>query len=180
MVIIKLYAGLNTDTLQFIGQGTQGKVYKIDSQKCIKIFKKREICQDEIETLAMAQENFHFPKIYSFGKDYIIREYVYGIELDKYLSSEPFTKSISMKILELYEAMYLVGYTRLDAAPFHIFLTPSNNIKLIDTARAMKKQSIYPSLIFKCLEDFGYKEEFLNYVKSTNLKLYSIWMHNKK
>ena len=64
MIIIKLYAGLNIKELQFLGGGTQGKVYKINSQKCIKIFKRKQECTDEIETLTMAQIDSHFPRIY--------------------------------------------------------------------------------------------------------------------
>lgn len=175
MIFINLYADLNIKELQFLGAGTQGKVYKINAQRCIKIFKRKQVCSDEIETLAMAQSNSHFPRLYNFGYDYIIREYIQGIELDKYLSSHPLTQSISMKIIELYEAMNLVGYNRLDAAPFHIFITPSDDIKLIDTARAMKKNILYPSLIIKGLEEFGYKKEFLSFVETNRPDLYSKW-----
>ena len=175
MIFIKLYAGLNVNELKFLGAGTQGKVYKIDSDKCIKIFKRKDICADEIETLVMAQNNFHFPKLYAFGEDYIIREFIDGIELDKYLSHHPLTETISNKILELYEAMYSVGYNRLDAAPFHIFLTPTNEIKLIDTAKAMRKKAIYPALIIKCLDSFGYKEQFLACVKNSRPDIYNSW-----
>jgi predicted Ser/Thr protein kinase len=176
VIVIKLYGGLNINELQFLGAGTQGKVYKIDSHKCIKIFKRKQICADEIETLAMAQKDSHFPKLYAFGKNHIIREFVDGIELDKYLSSHPLTQGISNKIIELYEAMNLVGYTRLDAAPFHIFLTQSDDIKLIDTARAMKKKTIYPSLIIEGLAELGYKEQFLNFVKIDKPNLYAKWL----
>jgi RIO-like serine/threonine protein kinase len=163
VIFIKLYAG------------TQGKVYKIDSQRCIKIFKRKQICADEIETLAMAQIDSHFPKLYEFGNEYIIREYIDGIELDKYLLSHPLTPEISRKIIEIYEAMNIVGFSRLDAALFHIFLTPSDGIKLIDTARAMKKESIYPSLIIKGLRDLGYKKQFLDFVKTNKPDLYVKW-----
>ena len=175
MIIIKLYAGLNIKKLQFLGAGTQGKVYKIDCSKCIKIFKRKQVCNDEIETLAMAQIDSHFPRLYEFGGNYIIREYIHGIELDKYLSSHPLTQSISNKIIELYEAMNCVGYSRLDAAPFHIFLTPTNEIKLIDTARAMKKKTIYPSLIINGLAELGYKKQFLSFVKTNRPDLYTKW-----
>ena len=114
MIFIKLYAGLNINELKFLGAGTQGKVYKIDSQTCIKIFKREHVCNDEIETLVMAQKDSHFPRLYEFGKDYIIREYIDGIELDKYLMLHPLTQNISNKIIELYEAMNLVGYNKLD------------------------------------------------------------------
>ena len=59
--------------------------------------------------------------------------------------------------------MDYVGFKRLDIALFHIFITPSNDFKVIDTARAMKKESIYPSIILKDLESLGYKDIFLSY-----------------
>lgn len=180
MIVIAKYSGLDINTLQLLGAGTQGKVYKIDSERCIKIFKKRHVCADEIETLAMAQINSHFPKLYTFGENYIVREYIKGIELDKFLSTNPLNENISQGIIELYESMNSVGYRRLDAAPFHIFITTSNKIKLIDTARAMKKKVIYPALIIKCLDDFGYKKEFLNYVKCNKPELYEKWLKSKQ
>ncbi len=175
MIKISLYEGINVKHLKCLGHGYQGKVYKIDSEKCIKVFKKQSECIDEIETLVMAQNNKNFPKLYSFGYKYIIRELVNGIELDKYLLNHPFTTEIAEKLLELYEAMERVGYTRLDVALFHIFITPNNEFKLIDTARLMKKKSIYPSIIIKELNKLGYKDDFLNYVKEKRPELYKKW-----
>lgn len=90
------------------------------------------------------------------------------------------TEDISQKIIELYEAMKAVGYNRLDAAIFHIFITPFNEIKLIDTAKAMKKRTVIPHLIISGLEELGCDEEFLNYVKSTREDLYTRWVKYKK
>lgn len=180
MISIKQYGGLNIKELEFLGCGTQGKVYKIDSQKCIKIFKRKKVCIDELETLVMAQIDSHFPRLYGYGEDYIIREYIDGIELDKYLLSHSLTPSIANKIIELYEAMLVVGYSRLDAALFHIFITPSEDIKLIDTARAMKKKTIYPHLIIRGLEKFGYKKQFLSFVKTARPELYTNWLRCSK
>lgn len=176
MFVIKPYAGFNIKELDLLGCGTQGKVYKINSQWCIKIFKKNQICQDELETLTMAQMNSHFPKLYSHGENYIIREYVNGIELDKYLSSHALTTNLSNKIINLYDAMFEIGYNRLDTALFHIFITLSDDIKLIDTAKAMKKKTQYPNLIIRGLDELGYKKEFLSFVKDTRPDLYSKWL----
>lgn len=123
----------------------------------------------------MAQNNRYFPKLYSFGYKYIIREYICGIELDKYLLNNTFTTHIAENILGIYEAMDSVGFTRLDVALFHIFITPQNEFKLIDTARLMKKKSIYPSIIIKDLNKLGYKDDFLSYVKEEKPELYKKW-----
>lgn len=180
MIKIKLYEDINIKDLECLGHGYQGKVYKINSKKCIKIFKKREECSDEIETLIMAQKDFHFPRLYSFGDKYIIRELIDGIQLDKYLLSNPLTIDISKKIINLYESMDSVGFTRLDVALFHIFITPYNDFKLIDTARLMKKKTIYPTLIISELKRLGYKDEFINYVKNEKHELYEKWASSCK
>lgn len=161
--------------LEFLGSGTQGSVYKIDEMRCIKIFKKKRSCNDELHSLLLSQIDNHFPKLYSYGDNYIIREYINGTELDKYLSNHKLTKDISCKILELYNSMYYVGFTRLDCALFHIFLTPSNNLRLIDTAKAMKKSYSYPHIIINSLNTLGYKDEFLKFVQSNNPDIYDMW-----
>lgn len=178
MIDIKEYGGLNIKELEFLGSGTQGKVYKIDSKRCIKIFKRKASCKDELKTLEMAQGDSHFPRLYEYGDNYIIREYIDGIELNKYLLSHPLTPIISYEIIQLYEAMIAVGFKRLDSAIFHIFVTSSDNLKLIDTAKAMKKKTIYPKLIIEGLEKLGYKEEFLDFVKVIRPELYIKWLHH--
>lgn len=125
----------------------------------------------------MSQGDSHFPRLYDYGENYIIREYIDGIELDKYLSLHPLTPIISNEIINLYEAMSTVGYKRLDSAIFHIFITQSDNLKLIDTAKAMKKKAIYPKLIIKGLDELNYKDEFLEFVKVIRPDLYTKWSH---
>jgi RIO-like serine/threonine protein kinase len=143
---IKFYEGLEIGKLELLGSGTQGRVYRIDSFRCIKVFKSRHICEDELETLLMGQMDIHFPRLYSAGENYIIRECIDGTPLNKYLLTHPLTPSFSGKIIKLYKSMEKVGYARLDTAIFHIFVTPQNELKIIDTSKAIKKNEIsYPS-----------------------------------
>lgn len=136
---IKLYGGLELGKLELLGSGTQGKVYRIDSDRCIKVFKRRHTCEDELKTLLMGQKDIHFPRLYSAGKNYIIRECINGTQLNKYLMKNPLIPSLSQKIILLYESLKNAGYKRLDSTLFHIFITPENELKLIDTAKALKK-----------------------------------------
>lgn len=170
----------NIKKLELIGKGTQGNVYLIDSQKCIKIFKNKKDCNNEVKTLLMAQGDMHFPKLYKYGKKYIIREYVNGIELDQYLLKEKLTTQISNKLIELYEAIVNVGYLRKDTAIFHILVLISGELKLIDTANAMKKKSTIPNLLISGLEDVGYKDEFFEFLKSNRPDLYVHWINYSK
>lgn len=175
VIIINRYAGLNLKELQPLGRGTQGKVYKIDSQRCIKVFRRKQDCKDEFEALMMAQMDSHFPRIYSAGEDYIIRECIEGIQLNKYLIKNELTPLISEKIIRLYESLEIVGFRRLDSTLTHIFLTPSGEIKIIDTAKAMKIKIKYPRLLLKGLGELGHKKEFLDFVKCIKPDLYRRW-----
>lgn len=179
MVFIKKYGGYDVEKLEVLGQGTQGKVYKIDSKTCIKIFKNPDSCKKEIKTLKMAQEDPHFPKLYDYGNRYIIRECIHGVELDKYLMHNPLTKEISLKIIDVYEALGRVGYKRQDIMLFHIFMTSCSYFRIIDTARAMKGKTSYPKRILEQLEKLGYKNEFLSYVNQERPDLYSKWFKKK-
>lgn len=175
VVIIKKYI-MNIKNLEFLGKGTQGSVYRIDDKKCIKIFKKKKSYEDELHSLLMAQIDPHFPKIYSFGDRYIIRECIDRIQLDKYLSLNVMTKELCNKILELYKAMKWVGYRRLDCAIFHIFLIQNGDIRLIDTAKAMKKDQVYPSILIDGLKKLDQKEIFLRYTAENDINLYKSWI----
>jgi RIO-like serine/threonine protein kinase len=175
VIEIKLFGGFNIEKLQLLGSGTQGRVYRIDALKCIKIFKSRKACRDELDTLILAQVDSHFPRLYSYGENYIIRELINGIELDTHLLSNKLTPDISHKIIELYDAMLKIGFSRLDTALFHIFITTSGELKLIDTAKAMKKTTVYPDLIIKGLRSLGYKNQFLSYVENKRPELYMKW-----
>lgn len=180
MIKIKLNTDINIGDLEFIGKGTQGKVYKINFQKCIKVFNSKKDCKNELKTLLIAQSDIHFPKLYEYGEYYIIREFINGIELNEYLSVQKLTPELSSKLIELYEAMVKVGYLRQDAAIFHILVTPSGELKLIDTAKAMKKKSTIPNLLISGLEDLGCKEAFFDFLKNNRSDLYIKWINYSK
>lgn len=177
MINIKLYLGKDIKELEFIGKGTQGKVYKLDSYKCLKIIKNKKECAEEVKTLLMAQGDHHFPKLYEYGSNHIIREYINGVELNEYLSKKKLTPELSKKLIDLYESIVKVGYSRQDAAIFHIFVLPSGELKVIDTARAMKRKSVIPNLLISGLEDLGYKEDFFAFLKIYKPTLYNQWIH---
>lgn len=175
MISIKIYGEYDTDKLEYIGKGIHGRVYRIDSKTCIKVFKKKEFYEKELETLQMVQYDHHFPKLYKWGDKYIVREYIEGIELDKYLKKNPLTPLISIKIVDLYNAIVKAGFSRQDTMLFHIFITPEGDFKMIDTARVMKETCIYPKLLLNGLKKLGCRDDFLSHVKLLEPELYERW-----
>lgn len=176
MIGIEPFAGIEIDKLELLGEGTQGKVYRINLEKCIKVFKSSQVCSEEFKTLLMAQQDLHFPRLYLGGDNFIIRECINGIELNKYLEQYPLTASMSKKILDLYDAMMKVAFKRLDSAVFHIFVTSDGGLKLIDTAKAMKKKTKCPRLILNGLRQLSYKDDFLDFVQLKRPELFKMWM----
>lgn len=166
---------LDLKKLKFIGSGYQGRVYMLPPDKCIKLFKNKNVCFDEIETLCMAQGNHHFPKLYEFGENYIIREFISGVELSEYLKKNPLTLDICAKLLGVLDAMKSVGYSRVDSALFHIFITENGDFRLIDTARAMITSSTYPKILISELKDVHCHKDFLSYVRDNRPELYELW-----
>lgn len=175
MISIELYDDIKTENLKFLGRGTQGSVYKIDDEKCIKIFKKRNSCQAELHSLLISQSDSSFPKLYSYGDKYIVREYIEGTPLDEFLAENPLTDKLCHKIIKLYISMKHVGFERLDCALFHIFIVNDGNLKLIDTAKAMKKKYSCPVIILKGLSELNYKEQFLSFVRENYPQIYGAW-----
>lgn len=155
-------------------------MYKIDNEKCIKIFKKKSSCSDELHSLLISQSYSCFPKLYSYGDKYIVREYVHGTPLDKFLLHNPLTDDICRKIMELYLKMKYVGFKRLDSALFHIFISDYGELKIIDTAKAMKKKYTCPRIILSSLSDLNYKDEFLDFVKKEYPDAYEMWTKDNK
>lgn len=124
----------------------------------------------------MAQGNKHFPKILESGENFIVREYIDGIELDKYLIDHSLDINITKKILQIYDVLRRVGYRRQDIVLFHILVTKKGVFRIIDTGRVMKEKRTYPKLILEGLEELGYKDKFLELVKLLRPDLYASWI----
>ena len=106
--------GLREEVLQFVGKGSQGRVYLIDPLRCIKVYKRNEFLALELEILLKAQYESQFPKVYEWGDGYMIREYFPGIGMKEYLRKNSLTEDLSRQIVELFRAFERLGFNRLD------------------------------------------------------------------
>ncbi len=167
--------GLKEENLQFIGEGSQGRVYLINPWRCIKIYKRIEFLPLELEILLKAKNEPQFPKVFEWGDDYMIREFIPGVGLKEYLRHNPLTEDISHQLAELFLAFERLGFRRLDTRMAHVLVTPEGQIKAIDPANAMRKQGSFPKKFLSQLNDMKCKKTFLEHLRKINPKLYARW-----
>src|SRR3954454_9756950 len=169
---------VNNTPLVMMGKGRQGAVFQLTNDICVKVFGNTEDCDREYYALSLGQQTSLFPKLYGKGPLYIVMEIIRGVDLREYLQSQPLTKALSAKLIEVLYTFKLIGYERIDHHKRQIYLQPDGSMKVIDVARTIWRDRVYP-YPRKLLTSFGeeYKELFLSHVQALSPELYEEWKH---
>lgn len=160
-----------------MGKGKQGMVYRLSSDRCIKIYKDPAHALMECESYRLAEGSSIIPKLYGSGPNYLIMELVHGKSLDIYLKRKAtITSGDTQRILFILHEMSRLGFTRIDAALFHIFIEEqSSSPKIIDLVNCYTKQYRLPLVMFKGLSKLCLLDPFLRHVKALDPELYQMW-----
>ncbi|NEU06557.1 protein kinase [Clostridium senegalense] len=162
-------------TSEYLGKGNNGVVYLLPDNKIIKIFNCTKVCKMEYETLVKSRKSKYFPKAYEHGSHYIIRDYVGGVRLDKYLRKNPINREIAEHIVNLYKDFKKLGYKRLDIRCKDLYVQEDFSLKVIDPKNQYKKRVSYPRHLMKGMDSRNRLEEFLSFLKDIDKKLYDDW-----
>lgn len=161
---------------ELIGYGSQGKVYKMSPDRCIKIYLREKHAKREAKALRSAASSRFFPKIYETGPNYIVMEYIEGKALNNYLEEEgKLSKPIIKEIVMMLKEMERLNFTRVDARLRHIIITKENEVKVIDHVNSFKIISKYPKHLFRGLKQLGYLQFFLEEANKFDSKLCMRW-----
>ncbi|MEI5909326.1 kinase [Bacillus spongiae] len=159
-----------------IGDGKDGKIYKLSQKKCVKYYFHEETQQKELQALQTGQSSPIFPRLYEYGDNYIVMEYVQGISLARYLKhNRTMNKELTLKILNVLEELKRVGFNRWDTEVRHMLINIKGEFKVIDHKRAFSTTTTVPKKLFKGIRKFGLMEEFLTHVKTLKPSLYKEW-----
>lgn len=86
------------------------------------------------------------------------------------------TRSDTERILFIIHEMIRLGFTRIDAAVFHIFIDQDQPTgKVIDLVNSYTKQYHIPLVMFKGLSKLNVLNSFLTHVKALDPELYQMW-----
>jgi hypothetical protein len=105
-------------------------------------------------------------------------EIVTGVDLREYLQSQVLTIELSKKLIEMLIVFKEIGFERIDHHKRQIFLQPDGNLKVIDVARTVWRDRVYP-YPRKLLTSLGEenKDLFLSHVQAVAPDLYKEWIH---
>ena len=160
---------------ELLGEGHNGVVFLLKNNKAIKIFRRMSVWKDESSILKRVRKSRFFPRIYEAKPGYIIRAYVDGVRLDKYLRrgnlDEDLCKELYLMILEFER----LGFKRIDIRCKDIYIQDDYTLKIIDPKNNYKKRVSFPRHLFKGLFKRDELNRFLNYVAEIDEKRAHIW-----
>ena len=159
-----------------IGNGRDGKVYRLTHNRCVKIFFQEETQQKELEALIVGQTSPIIPRLYEYGENYIVMEYICGISLAQYLKKEKWiSEELTRKILIMLDELKQIGFTRWDTEIRHVLINVEGELKVIDHKRAFTLNRKVPIKLLQGLEKLGLLHVFLNHVKNIHYSTYRTW-----
>lgn len=158
-----------------IGKGHQGAVYRIDENKCVKIYPKENNAKMEQKVLLSNQDLPFIPKVYDTSKNYVVMEFLLGPDLNAYLKKQTeLSKDITKRLLDILMMMKKKGFKLIDAPLRHIIIT-SDGFKLIDHVYSYTRNQPRPLELFQNLHERGFLNNFLAQVKEIEPKIYKEW-----
>ncbi|WP_459500171.1 AarF/UbiB family protein [Bacillus sp. C1] len=165
---------------KLIGNGKDGEIYQLCEDKCVKIFFREETQKKELKALIKGQSSPVIPKVYGYGENYIVMEYVRGTSLARYLKIEKqISEELTHKILVMLEELEKVKFTRLDTEVRHILINEEGQLKVIDHKRAFTSDRKVPKKLLQGLKKLGLSYAFLNHVKKLRLTVYNTWINHQ-
>lgn len=157
---------------KLLGKGNDGSVYQLTPDQCVKIFTNKETKKLELQALQLGQGTPIIPKLYSYGSNYIVMEYIHGKNLDYHLKREKLSEERVKKIIYMLDEMKRIGFKRIDTEVRHIFFNQHGEVKVIDLKRALSKKRHVPTKLMSGLKKRGLLEDFYRHVKTLSPKLY--------
>jgi predicted Ser/Thr protein kinase len=166
----------NPTSFPLIGKGSQGAVFKLSDEKCVKIYTDTLQAKMEAEALHAGQHLPFLPKLFETGPNYTVMEYFDAPTLKEYLRNCTYIpESITRKLLSMLRDMEKAKFTMIDAPLRHIFVLENEELKVVDHVNAFKRIHPVPLKLLRDLNIILLKESFLSRVKQLEPDTYDRW-----
>lgn len=163
---------------KFLGKGHNGIIYMLPEDKVIKICFNPESCKREYDILEKVNGNKYFPKVYGMSGNYMIRDYIDGIPLNKYIKRFGLSKELSLNLIDLLEEFKKLKFSKLDLRCKDVIVKPDETVMVIDPKKFYSKNRDFPRHLTKGLYKLHVLKFFMKAVKEERPDLFNQW--NKK
>lgn len=167
----------NFQDYKILGIGNNGTVYLTPDRKALKVFNRTKVCNKELLILKRACKSTYFPKIYEYGKNYILRDYVNGICLKNYIQENGLDIELYTKIIDILKEFKKLKFEKIDVRCKDIFILEDSSLMIIDPKNYCTKSRDYPRHLCKGLNNLGVLDKFMGFLKKENPKLYRKWSY---
>ncbi|MEH7418619.1 RIO1 family regulatory kinase/ATPase [Neobacillus drentensis] len=169
----------NPTSLKLIGEGSQGAVFQLSEDRCVKIYVIPEAAVKEGKALEAAKDTNRVPKVYEVGPNYVVMEYLRGQNLKNYLKQKKnIPESFTKQIIQIRKELKRVGFTRIKTSIGHFIITEGEILKAIDHSDGLTKDDPYNPKMFRDLKDLGLLDTFLKQAKEMDPEIYDDWQKN--
>lgn len=159
----------------FLGQGNNGIVYKLPENKVIKLFYDEKVWYDEAYILTRTKNSSYFPKLYEKGRLYIVREMIYGTQLNKYIKENGINEEITLSIYNLMNEFERLNFAKIDTRCKDLYVDEQFNIRVIDPKKCYRRKVSYPRHLMKGLLKYGVLDEFLFFMNNIDREKAELW-----
>jgi serine/threonine protein kinase len=171
------YSNIDLFQCKFLGKGHNGIVYRLPDGKVIKICYVMKDFYSEAHILKKVGGSKYFPRLYEVGGNYMIRDYVDGMPLNKYIKKNGLSRKLVKDILDLLKEFERLKFIKLDIRCKDVYVEPSGKLMVIDPQKFYTKKRDFPQHLSKGLFKLGVLDDFLIILKQEDPKLYRKWIH---
>jgi RIO-like serine/threonine protein kinase len=163
---------IKLDECKYIGGNSNSSTYLMKNKDVVKVYTDPYNCKKDFELLTSLQLIDVVPKIYNFCGHYIIREYIIGISLNKYIKQNGLNHVLSLKLITFMDKIYNSNVRNLNINLNNIFIKNDDALILVDVEYCLNKKNIFQKL-FEDLKNLSLLNIFLEDIKNYNLDLYN-------
>lgn len=169
----------NPTNLKLIGKGTQGAVFQLSEDRCVKFYVSPNAAAKEGKALEAVKELNIAPRLYEVGSNYVIMEYLKGPTLKEYLKkTKKMPESFTKQIIMIRKELKRVGFIRIKTSIGHFIVTEGEILKAIDHSDGLTMNDPYNPKMFRDLKKLSLLHEFLEQAKRIDPESYEDWKRN--
>ncbi|SKA92635.1 Predicted Ser/Thr protein kinase [Caloramator quimbayensis] len=167
---------INLLDCKFLGKGHNGMVYLLPEGKVIKICFETYSCEREYKILERINNNKYFPRVYGMCGNYMIRDYVEGIPLNKYIKRNGLSRKLSKNLINLLIEFKKLNFSKQDIRCKDIIVKSDESVMVIDPKKCYTKNRDFPRHLVKGLYNLGVLNIFISELYEYKPDLYKSWI----